>query len=118
MRAVNLLCNLLTSIVVTTGSRRWVSHSAVLWSAGTASYVQSRLFELVSKIYSAVSRIRDINHFNNQESENMDSQIDHAAGMPIGLLDELPPPVDATESLFSALHEPLAQEHPYRSRTE
>ena len=41
----------------------------------------------------------------------MDAQIDHAAGMPIGLLDELPPPVDATESFFSALQAPLAQGH-------
>lgn len=32
----------------------------------------------------------------------MDSQIDHAAGMPIGLLGELPPQVDATESLLPA----------------
>lgn len=38
----------------------------------------------------------------------MDAQIDHAAGMPIGLLDELPLPVDSTESLFSTLQEPLA----------
>ncbi|VWC76364.1 hypothetical protein BLA39750_00903 [Burkholderia lata] len=38
----------------------------------------------------------------------MDAQIDHAAGMPIGLLDELPPPVDATESLLSAPEELLA----------
>lgn len=30
----------------------------------------------------------------------MDAQVDYAVGMPIGLLDELPPPVDATESLI------------------
>ncbi|MEM5435825.1 hypothetical protein [Paraburkholderia diazotrophica] len=48
----------------------------------------------------------------------MDAQIDHAAGMPIGLLDELLQPVDATESLFSAPQEPLAQGHPYRSLTD
>jgi hypothetical protein len=59
-----------------------------------------------------------INHFNNQESEDMDAQIDHAAGMPIGLLDELPPPVDATESFFSALQAPLAQGHLARSLTD
>jgi hypothetical protein len=58
--------------------------------------------------------IGDINHFKNKESGNMDAQIDHAAGMPIGLLNELPPPVDATESPFSPLQE-LAQGHPSRS---
>lgn len=41
----------------------------------------------------------------------MDTQIDQTAGMPIGLLDELPPPVDATESIFSVLQEILAQGH-------
>jgi hypothetical protein len=41
----------------------------------------------------------------------MDVQIDHAAGMPIDLLDELPPAVDATEFLFSAQEESLAQEY-------
>ena len=45
----------------------------------------------------------------------MDAQIDHAAGMPVGLLDELPPPIDATESLFSALAELLEKGHPYGS---
>lgn len=30
----------------------------------------------------------------------MDTQIDYASGMPVGLLDELPPPVDPTELLF------------------
>ncbi|WP_322041008.1 hypothetical protein [Burkholderia diffusa] len=29
----------------------------------------------------------------------MDAQIDYAVGMPIGLLDELPRPVDVTEAL-------------------
>ena len=48
----------------------------------------------------------------------MDKQIDHAAGMPICLLNELPPPVDATEPLFAPLQEPPAQAHPYRSSTD
>jgi hypothetical protein len=39
----------------------------------------------------------------------MDTQIDHAAGMPIDLLGDLPSPVDVSESLFSTLQEPLAQ---------
>lgn len=42
----------------------------------------------------------------------MDTQIDHAAGMPVGLLDELPPPIEATESLFSVLAELLEQGNP------
>lgn len=40
----------------------------------------------------------------------MDTQIDYAAGLPIGMLEELPAPVDATELLFVAPQEPLAQE--------
>lgn len=35
----------------------------------------------------------------------MDAQIDYAAGMPIGLLDELQHAVDATDSLFTVLRE-------------
>jgi hypothetical protein len=35
----------------------------------------------------------------------MDAQIDHAAGMPIGLLDELSPAISATESLYSVVKE-------------
>jgi hypothetical protein len=56
----------------------------------------------------------DMDHFNNQDLEKMDAQIDHAAGMPIELLDELSPPVDATESLFSALQQPLEQKCDYQ----
>jgi hypothetical protein len=74
-------------------------------------------FETSSELYSAALRKGDIDHFNNQESENMDAQIDHAAGMPIDVLDDLPPPVDATESLFSALEQPLTQGHPYTTST-
>ncbi|CAG9243790.1 hypothetical protein PCAR4_140055 [Paraburkholderia caribensis] len=39
----------------------------------------------------------------------MDLQIDYAAGMPIGLLDEMPTPVDATEWVFSAAEDSLPE---------
>jgi hypothetical protein len=48
----------------------------------------------------------------------MDTQIDHAAGIPIDLLDELSPPVDATEALFYALQETLAHCHSSWNRTD
>lgn len=48
----------------------------------------------------------------------MDTQIDHAAGMPIELLDELPSPVDATESIFPEMAEQLVKGHLYRDQTD
>lgn len=44
----------------------------------------------------------------------MDAQIDYAAGMPVGLLDELPPAIDATELLFDSLQEPPADVGTFR----